>query len=532
MEKVVIDGTHLTLRDVEQVARRHVAVELTRDATISARIEASRELNEELMAQGMPIYGVTTGLGDAVDRHIGADRAAKLQAHLVTQLGCGVGEYHSLQECRAILLARVNCLARGYSAVRKELIEHLIALLNRDVVPCIPVVGSVGASGDLIPSSYIAAVVMGRREVYHQGKVRPTEEAYAQAGLAPLPLASKEGLALVNGTNVMSGLGILAVEDAARLAVLADACTAMATEALTAISGPFEPFLHEVAKPHPGQVSSAARIKRLLEGSQLARDYYRTVDELGTIQEGLRRLDVKIQDKYSVRCAPQCIGALHDAVEWVRRTLLIELNSSNDNPLYDLDARVVRSGGNFSGFHVGLAMDTLKIAVASVADLLDRQFALLNDEKYNMGLGMCCAHPLPADHPEAGTHHGFKGMQLAMSALTAEALNACTPMSVFSRSTACHNQDKVSMGATAARQAREVVDLTQKATAVHLLILCQAADLRGAEKLAPGTRRVYDAVRKVSPYVELDRELREDIARVTELVRTGELVEVIEGFSS
>ena len=332
---------------------------------------------------------------------------------------------------------------------------------------------------------------------------------------------------MVNGTNFMTGLGILAVTRAERLGILADAATALSTEALTGIAGPFEPFLHETAKPHPGQVASAARIQRLLEGSGLARDYDAMVKGLGRSDTGVRKLDVKIQDKYSVRCAPQCIGALYDAASWIRETLTRELNSANDNPLYDLEAGVVRSGGNFSGFHVGLAMDTLKIATASVADLLDRQFELVNDEKYNMGLGMCCTHPLPADDPDAGTQHGFKGMQLLISALTAEALNACSPMTIFSRSTACHSQDKVSMGATAARQALRVVELLEHVVAVHLLILCQAADLRGAEKLAPATRRVYDTIRNVSPYVERDRELREDIGRVVALIRSGALVAAV-----
>jgi histidine ammonia-lyase/phenylalanine ammonia-lyase len=343
-----------------------------------------------------------------------------------------------------------------------------------------------------------------------------------------MALEPKEGLAMVNGTNFMTGVGILAALDAHRVGVVGDACTALATEVLTGVTAPFEPFLHATVKPHPGQVASAARILRLMRGSRLARDYHALVEELGTISSGVRRLEVKVQDKYSIRCAPQCIGALHDAVDWARRILDVELNSSNDNPLYDLDAQVVRSGGNFSGFHVALVMDTLKVAVASVADLLDRQFELLNDEKYNMGLGMCCVNPLPESHPEAGTHHGFKGMQLAISAVTAEALNACSPMTIFSRSTACHNQDKVSMGAAAARQAAEVVDLTQRVAAMHLLILCQAADLRGAERLGEGSARVHAAVRRVSAFVERDRELDVDVERVSALIRSGELVEAIE----
>jgi histidine ammonia-lyase/phenylalanine ammonia-lyase len=528
-DPITIDGGSLTLEDVEAVARRGVRVSLGADSAMRDRIARSYALNQELMGRGMPIYGVTTGLGDSVDRHIGLDRAARLQGNLIAYLGCGVGDYMPLDDCRAMLLARVNCLAKGYSAVRPALIERLVDLLNRDIIPCIPEMGSVGASGDLIPASYIAAVVMGKREVYHAGRRRPTEAAYAEAGLAPMTLEPKEGLAMVNGTNFMTAVGVLALQDAHGLGVIADACTALATEALTGITGPFDPFLHDIAKPHPGQVASAARTRRLLRGSRLARDYAEVVSELGTMEAGYRRLDAKIQDKYSIRCAPQCVGALHDVVAWGRQILSVELNSSNDNPLYDLDAGAVRSGGNFSGFHVALAMDTLKTAVASVADLLDRQFELINDEKYNMGLGMCCTNPLPEDHPEAGTHHGFKGMQLAISALTAEALNACMPMTVFSRSTACHNQDKVSMGATAARQAREVVNLTQQVAAMHLLILCQAADLRGAGGLGEGSRRVYAAVRKVSPFVEFDRELRADIEQVVALIRSGALTVAIEG---
>jgi phenylalanine ammonia-lyase len=526
---IVLDGASLTLESVEAVARHGAQVQLTSDPTVRERIRRSYELNSRLVSDGMPIYGVTTGLGDSVDRHIGLDRAAKLQANLITYLGCGVGESMPLEDCRAMLLARANCLAKGYSAVRLELIERLVEFLNLDIVPCVPEMGSVGASGDLIPASYIAAVLMGRRMVYHRGEVRPAAAVHAECQLAPMALEPKEGLAMVNGTNFMTGVGILAMHDAHRLGIIADACTALATEVLTSISGPFEPFLHDVAKPHPGQVASAARIRGLMKGSRLARDYHELVRGLGSMEAGFRRLDAKIQDKYSIRCAPQCIGALHDAIGWVRQILQVELNSSNDNPLYDLEAGVVRSGGNFSGFHVGLAMDTLKTAVASVADLLDRQFELLNDEKYNMGLGMCCTLPLPDDHPEAGTHHGFKGMQLAISAVTAEALNACSPMTIFSRSTACHNQDKVSMGAAAARQAREVVALTETVAAMHLLILCQAADLRGAGELGAGSRRVYDAVRSVSPFVERDRELESDIRAVLGLIRGGQLSQAIEG---
>lgn len=520
--EIMVDGRSLTLSDVESVARGDSAVALSRACDVRQRIADSYELNRRLVGEGRPVYGTTTGVGKAVDRQIGSDRAAALQANLIQFLGCGIGERLPEEECRAALLARINCLANGFSAVRPELIERLIQLLNLGIVPSIPALGSVGASGDLIPSSYIAAVVMGEREVFFAGTLRDAADVHREVGLEPLSLEAKEGLALVNGTSLMTGIGALATQRAHRLAAVADACTALATEVLLGVDAPFEPFLHQV-KPHPGQVRSADRILRLLTGSGLSRNYAQVVDDLPSLSTGSRKLPFSLQDHYSIRCAPQCIGALYDAVEWVRGILEVELNSSNDNPLYDLDAGQVRSGGNFAGFHVGLAMDTLKIAVASVADLLDRQFALINDEQYNNGLGVCCRHPLPEDHPEAGIHHGFKGMQLAISALTAEALNACTPMTVFSRSTACHNQDKVSMGATAARQARHIVELTEKATAIHLLLLAQAADLRGSGALAPATRAVYARLRELSAYVESDRPLDADINRVASTVTSGEL---------
>ena len=526
-DTIVLDGTSLTLPDVEAVARHGAKVALSSDSDVVERIERSRALNERLVAEGKPIYGVTTGIGSSVDRHVGADRVRKLQANLITYMGCGLGDYLSVEECRAIVLARVNCFAKGYSAVRLTLIERLVTLLNEDIIPAIPELGSVGASGDLIPSSYIGAVVMGKRDVYHQGRLEPTAKVYSEKGLEPLALESKEGLAILNGTAFMTGVGVLAVLDAERLGVVADACTAMAIEVLMGITGPFAPFLHEV-KPHPGLRASATRIARILEGSELARDYEKLVADLGSMEEGFRKVDVKIQDRYSLRCAPHCIGALYDMIRWIRETLEVELNSSNDNPIYDLEAEVVRSGGNFSGFHIGMAMDTLKTAVASVGDNLDRQVAIVIDETYNNGLGMAAVHPLPPDHPDAGTRHGVKCLQLLVSAVTAEALNACGPMTIFSRSTGAHNQDKVSMAATAARQAREVVALIQKVAAIHLVVLCQAADRRGAEKLSPVTRKVYQAVRAVSPYVEDDRELRDEIIEVAKLVESGALSEIVE----
>jgi phenylalanine ammonia-lyase len=525
-DTVYIDGESLTLSDVMAVARGGARVELSTAPGVRSRIQETWQLNHDLIQEGIPIYGVTTGVGASVGHQIASERAALMQTYLIRLNGCGTGPILPVDYARAVVLVRANCFAKGCSAVRPILVERLLDLLNHDYVPLIPEQGSVGASGDLIPGSYIGAALIGERKVIHDGQVMPSSAAWEALGKEPLVLDAKEGLALVNGTHMMAGIAALAVLDAERVARVADICSAMLCEALSGIVGAFHPFIHAV-KPHAGQQRSASEIRSLLQTSQLVRPYDQTLAEAGRMEEaGYRELPVKIQDTYSLRCAPQCIGALYDTVAWALQWISTEINSANDNPLYDLENRQVHSGGNFSGFHVALAMDTLKTAVASIADLLDRQFELMVDEKYSNGLTPNLIAPLPDDHPEKGIYHGFKVMQLALSALAGEALNKCMPMTVFSRSTECHNQDKVSMGSIAARQARDVIEIVERCCAIHLLGACQAADLRGADKLGR-TLAVYERIRAVSPFVERDRELEADIYAVAEMVHSGALLEPV-----
>jgi histidine ammonia-lyase/phenylalanine ammonia-lyase len=519
---VLVDGHGLTLAGVEAVARGAAAA-LPGDASIRRAVEASRKLKLELIARGVPLYGITTGFGDSVHRQIAPSKADLLQQRLVHGLGAGTGAAAPEATARAVVLLRANSLVRGHSGVRMELVQRLLDLLNAGIAPVIPEEGSVGASGDLVPLSYVAAVVGGARDVYYRGRVCAAADALRDAHIEPFTLESKEGLGLVNGTAFMTAIGSLAAVDARRLAALADVCTAMATEVLLGITGPFESFVHDTAKPHPGSVRSAANIRGLLHGSRLARDYEQVVSEAGVIDGEFRELGVQIQDKYSLRCAPHFAGVLWDTLDWVEHWLTTEINSTNDNPLFDVGSGRVFSGGNFAGGHVALAMDALKTAVASVADLMDRQLELVVDEKFNHGLTPNLIAALEAGDPDEGLNHGFKGMQLACSSLTADALSRCMPLTAFSRSTECHNQDKVSMGATAARAARDVVALAEKAAAIHLLALCQAADLRGPDKLG-GTRRVYERVREVSPFVSTDRALAGDIMAVVDLLHAGALV--------
>ena len=523
MHTVTIDGRGLSLAEVEAVARRRARVELRADAGVRERIERCARFKDELIGLGIPVYGVTTGVGDSAHVQIAHQKGALLQRNLMRKLGCGTGSHLPEDQARAVMLLRANTLARGHSGVRPVVVETLLACLNAGIATCIPEEGSVGASGDLVPLSYVGATLCGQRQVYREGQVMPAGRALEAAGIRPLELQAKEGLAIWNGTAFMTGIAALAAHDARRLSLLSDVCTALVTEVLTSSSGPFHPFLHEGTKPYPGQARSAANIRALLEGSRLARPYHDVVSQVGALTGATtRKLPLMLQERYSVRCAPHFIGVLNDALDWMERWLTVEMNSANDNPLFDPDEGETHNGGNFAGGHVAFVADALKTAVASVADLLDRQLELIVDEKFSRGLPPNLSPELPPDHPEAGTHHGFKGVQLAASSLAAEALGKCLPMTIFSRSTEAHNQDKVSMGATAARGARDVVALAEKVAVLHLLALCQAADLRGADKLGR-TRAVYDLVRTVSAAVDRDRELEDDIQRLLARLHAGDV---------
>jgi histidine ammonia-lyase/phenylalanine ammonia-lyase len=514
---LLIDGHTLTLANIVTVARHPGTLRLEPSDEAVRRMRLSAELKTKLIETGIPIYGVTSGFGDSNTRQIGPGKVEALQRNLIRFLGCGVGSHAAPDVIRATMLVRANCLARGHSGVRPEIVTNLLECLNNDILPLIPEQGSVGASGDLVPLSYIAALLIGEGPVWHRGVERPAAEALAAVGIEPLVLNAKEGLGLVNGTSFMAGFAALALHDAKELAYAADLCTAMASTVLKGNPGHFTEFLFQ-QKPHDGVLVSARTIRQLLDGID-----GRGAEPTALSGTDFRELDEPIQDRYSIRCAPHVTGVLRDTVEWAERWVTVEVNSSNDNPLFDVAESTVHNGGNFYGGHVGQAMDALKTAVASVADLLDRQIELVVDEKFNNGLPPNLISPVTSDSEEAGLHHGFKGMQIAASSLVAEALKNTMPATSFSRSTEAHNQDKVSMGTIAARDARTVVVLTQQVTAIHLLALVQAADLRGDDCLNPSMRAAHSLVREVSPYVDGDRPLRDDIVRVTELIISGAL---------
>jgi phenylalanine ammonia-lyase len=519
-----LDGASLTLTDALEVSRNHRSVRLSDEAAEAVR--ASRSLKHELIGREIPIYGVTTGFGDSAHRQISPAKAAKLQQNILRFMGVGTGPIAPPEVARVTMLLRANCLSKGNSGVRVELIERVLDLLNHGVTPFIPERGSCGASGDLAPLSYVGRALAGDGQVLYDGVPRAASDVLAELGLEPILLEAKEGLALTNGTSFMSAFACLAVGAARELADLADLMTAMASEALLGNRGHFNAFLFDQAKPHPGMITSARHIREILADSELASDS----DELfpgGLDGAGFVELDRQVQDRYSIRCAPHIVGALRDVLDWVEQWISIEINSSDDNPLFNVAGGRVESGGNFYGGHIGQAMDSLKVALANLCDVIDRQLELVVDEKFNRGLTANLIPRFDPTDPEAGLNHGFKGMQLCASAMTAEAMHLCAPTTIHSRSTEAHNQDKVSMGTIAARDARSIVELAQNIAAIHLMACCQALELRGVEKASPRSQAAFRLVREHIPFLDRDRYLDVDIATTVALIQSGAMSEFV-----
>ncbi|WP_335903725.1 aromatic amino acid ammonia-lyase [Shewanella algae] len=447
--------TSLTLEQVVAIAKG-APVTLNASAEYRDYIQRGARFIDSLLHEEGVVYGVTTGYGDSCTVNVGPDLVHELPLHLSRFHGCGMGKVLEIPQARAVMACRLNSLAVGKSGVSYELLERIALLLNLNIVPVIPEEGSVGASGDLTPLSYLAAVLVGEREVFYQGQRRATSEVYAELGISALKLRPKEGLALMNGTAVMTALACLAYDRAEYLSRLCARITAMASLTLKGNSNHFDEILF-AAKPHPGQNQVAAWIREDLNHHEHPRNSDR------------------LQDRYSIRCAPHIIGVLADALPFMRQFIETELNSANDNPLVDGEGEHILHGGHFYGGHIAFAMDSLKNAVANLADLLDRQMALVMDPKFNNGLP---ANLSASRGERSPINHGFKAVQIGCSAWTAEALKHTMPASVFSRSTECHNQDKVSMGTIAARDALRVLELTEQVAAAALLAMSQGIRLR------------------------------------------------------
>lgn len=496
---IVFNGLTISIEDICQLAGQHAPLELSTDPDFISRIDKGAAFIETLLKEEGFVYGVTTGFGDSCTVSIPPHLVEQLPSHLYTFHGCGLGNHFDAQQTRAILATRLTSLARGYSGVRYKLLQQLATLLTLDILPLIPQEGSVGASGDLTPLSYLAAVLAGEREVLYQGEQHTTQSIFTAHNIEPLTLKPKECLAIMNGTAAMTGIACLAYQRAEYLSRLTTRITSLVSIALKGNAYHFDEQLFAV-KPHVGQNRVAERIRADLQ-----------------VTDHAPRHDTRLQDRYSLRCAPHVIGVLEDSLPLMRQFIETELNSANDNPIIDAENERVLHGGHFYGGHIAFAMDSLKTVVANLADLLDRQMAQLMDTKFNHGLP---ANLSGATAEQAMINHGFKAVQIAVSAWTAEALKLTMPASVFSRSTECHNQDKVSMGTIAARDCIRILELTEQVAAAVLFAAVQGVELRGnLATLSPALQHTVISVRDISPFLSTDRALEQELRACLALIR-------------
>jgi histidine ammonia-lyase len=512
MHTVALTGEHLDIAAVVTVAKswqhpQSSRVQVAPEAM--ERVRACRQGVESLLARREIVYGVTTGFGAFRDRFITADQAAQLQRNMLMSHAVGVGEPLPEPTVRAMMLIRTNTLAKGYSGIRLETLQALLALLNRGVHPIVPQQGSVGASGDLAPLAHMALVLIGEGEAMYTGQRMSGAAALQRTGLKPVTLVAKEGVALINGTAVMAAIGCLATERARTLLQTADIAAALSLEALSGSVGPFDQRVHAV-RPHAGQIACAAHLRALLDESEFIRYH----------------LTQTVQDGYTLRCIPQVHGAVRDAVAHVAGVLAIELNAATDNPLIfrQQDQYIALSGGNFHGEPVALAMDYLGLSLADLGNMSERRIARLLDPATNGGL-------LPPFLTEqGGLNSGFMMLQYTAAALASENKVLAHPASADSIPTSANVEDHVSMGATAARKAQQIVEHVEAIVAIELLCAAQGIDLRRREtpsaRLGRGTKAAYAAIREWVPFIATDEVLYPHIDRATRLVRDGLIAQV------
>ncbi|GAA5587049.1 MIO-dependent tyrosine 2,3-aminomutase [Acinetobacter calcoaceticus] len=503
MRVLTVGEQPLSIEDVVSVARGECLVALPESSSWRGLIQKGADFLDQLLEEEGVIYGVTTGYGDSCLVEVPLHQVNELPLHLSRFHGCGLGENLDVITARAVVVTRLCSLARGYSGVSLALLERLVWLLNENVIPVIPSEGSVGASGDLTPLSYIAGTLIGERDVYIDGQITPVAQVYAEKGMQPLTLRPKEGLALMNGTAVMTAIACLNYKKAEQIALTSTLITALNVLALEGNPSHFDEVLF-AQKPHPGQQQIAKQLRDWLNS------------EVQTAHQSPR-----LQDRYSLRCAPHIIGVFEDSKVWLRQFIENELNSSNDNPLIDPVGMRVLHGGHFYGGHIAQAMDSLKIMIANIADLMDRQIAQLVDHKMNHGLPRnltgATAERLPLNH-------GFKAVQIGVSAWTAEALKNTLAASIFSRSTECHNQDKVSMGTIAARDASRVITLTQQVIAALCCASVQAIHLKGlTAQLSPTLQAFMQWTLQSFAFVEEDRPLQTELQQIVDRLDQLEL---------
>ncbi len=520
LAKLTIDGHSLKVEDVYQVAHAPCKIALSTEATKA--IKQSRETVERKLSAKEVVYGITTGFGKFKDVYIEPEDSLKLQRNFLLSHAAGVGACFDVPSVRAITLLRANALAKGYSGIRPKVLKLLLALIENNIHPIIPEKGSVGASGDLAPLAHLALTLVGEGQVEYNGKVMSSKAALKKAGLEPVELEAKEGLALTNGTQVMTAVGAITIREAELLAKTADIISAMSLEAMLGTDTAFDEDIHRV-RPHPGQLASALNLRALLEDSEIV--------------ESHSECDM-VQDAYSIRCIPQVHGASRQAIQHVRQVLEIEMNSATDNPLVFGDK--ILSGGNFHGQPVALAMDYAAIAIAELANISERRTERLVNPYLSNGLPAFLTR-------NGGLHSGFMIAQYTAAALVSENKSLAHPASVDSIPTSANQEDHVSMGTIAARKARTILANLKSVLAIELLCALQGLDLRTGQnqganvtayspegietkgkKPGIGVRTAYKEARKVIKHLDKDRLIHQEIESAVALIESGRIVTATE----
>jgi histidine ammonia-lyase len=498
-----LSGQALTLAEIESVAAGKTKAALSQIAV--ERILASRRVIEDLLSRNQVVYGVNTGFGKLADVHVPASEIETLQVNLVRSHSSGLGKPLSIPETRALMVLRANVFALGYSGCRLELVETLLAMVERGVYPRIPEKGSVGASGDLAPLAHLALSIIGEGESWYDGQWRSGGDALSAAGIKPVRLAAKEGLALLNGTQAMCSVGGLALYRARRVVALADLAGAMSLEALRGTPVAFDARIQR-ARPHPGQESAAAHLRGLLEDSEIRRSHQH------------QAVDPRVQDAYSLRCMPQVHGAVRGALEHVRSIVEIETGSATDNPLIFKETGEVLSGGNFHGAPLALGFDYACIALTDLMSISERRIDRLINPDLNEGLP-----PFLSANP--GTSSGYMIAQISAASLLNESRVLAHPASIDSVPTSGGKEDHVSMGMTSALKLRQIVENAEYVSAIELMVACEGLEYRRPLRSSKSIERAREIIRAIVPRLTNDRPPAPDIEALAAAIRLGEFDE-------
>lgn len=504
MSKIIqLDGEHLTLEDVIAVARKGATCQIV-DAAKEA-VKASRKIVDDIVREKRVVYGVTTGFGSLCNVSISPEDTQQLQENLIRTHSSGFGDPLPEDSVRAIMLIRINSLVKGYSGIRLSTIEKLLELLNKGVTPYIPEKGSLGASGDLAPLAHMVLPMLGLGRAYYQGELLSGQEALDKANIEKISLAAKEGLALINGTTVLTAIGTLATYDAIQLLKLSDIAGALSLEVHNGITSPFEEDLHTI-RPQSGQLATARNIRNLIENSK---------NTTVATQE-------RVQDPYTLRCIPQIHGASKDSVAYVKEKVEIEINSVTDNPIITKTGHVI-SGGNFHGEPMAQPFDFLGIAISEIGNVSERRVERLVNHQLSKLPSFLVKHP--------GLNSGFMITQYACASLASENKILAHPASVDSIPSCENQEDFVSMGTTAARKAKEILVNSRRIVATEIMAACQALDLKpDNHDLGKGTKPAYDVFRKYVNFIEFDKdiEIYEELNKASAVIESEEFLATIE----